>query len=146
MPTHPRQTIREALVGLLAAAGTSAGSNVIDTRVYAATSAPAIYVAVQQDDFTQYVSLAPRGIDRQARLLIECVVADATEPEDALDTLCREVELAIAGDFLLADGGTPLLLLNQYEGTTLEVPDQDGAKKTLRATITYLATYRDSAL
>lgn len=144
MPTHPRQTIREALVGLLASSSTIAGSNVYDTRVYAAATAPAIFVAVLQDEFVQYERLAPRTVDRQARLTIECVVADSTQPEDDLDTLCREVELAIEGDFLLEDGaGGHLLLLNQLEATTIELPESDGAKKVLRATITYLATYRD---
>lgn len=143
MPTHPRQTIREALVALLVAAGTSAGSNVVDSRAYAKAATAAIFVSIQQDDFNEYTALAPRTLDRTARILIECVVADVSDPEDSLDTLCREVELAIDSDFLLAGGGTPRLLLNQYEGTTISPPDADGARKVFGAAITYLATYRD---
>jgi hypothetical protein len=143
VPTHPRQTIREYLVGLLAGAGTIAGSSVFDTRVYARTEAPAIFVSALEDQAQSYVSLATRAVDRQARITIQCLVADSTDPEDSLDTLCREVELAIEGDFLLGTGGSQLLLLNQYEGTVIELPEQDGAKSTLTATITYLATYRD---
>jgi len=141
MPIHPRKSIRTALVALLAGAGSLAGSRVYSTRFYAVETAPFLAVFTLEDSFEAYSSLEPRVLERRVRVAIEAVVASSTAPEDQLDTLAREVEQAIETDFLL--GAPPLLLLNQYEGTVVEVPDVEPTKKVLVARLTYLMTYLD---
>lgn len=143
--SHPRQVIRDNVVSLLAAASTSAGSNVFSSRTLpVGTQIPAINVWTDGDgryedgsaDSAGFLDLGTNGIDRSTSLTIEAIVAQANDADDALDDLCREIELALAADVTLNGSAQ----FSYFEGTEIEGTeevDPPGLTARIRFTAVY---------
>lgn len=112
MPTHPRQAIRHAVVTQLAGK-TAAGARVFPDRRVAFQRvdlpALAVYVPTESVD-VQSRSTAPRELDRRAQVVVEGLVQQAENADDALDALALEVESALHADWGLGGTASDLLL------------------------------------
>ena len=138
MADHLRKQIREAVVTLVTGL-TTTGANVSDSRVYAVEQAntPALLVypgneAVEVDTLTP-----PRGQTRTLEIIIEGIVRDISEPEDTLDLIAKEVEVAMGADITVG-GLAKFANLIQIE-TRL---DGQGDKPLGNIALTYDITYR----
>lgn len=99
---HVRKSIRDAITTALTGL-TTTGANVYQTRVYplAENKLPglAIYTSTEE---TEYASLTiPRTLIRNATVTVEAYVKGVSGYDDTLDTICKEVELAISADVTL---------------------------------------------
>lgn len=122
---HPRELISQAVVALLIAASTAAGSRVYPTRFdpFKKSSLPAISVYVQND---------PRDDDGSSEmedayeleLEIVGVVAhsEATPAGGAMDNLAAQVEAAMRADEYLSGNASDVV----HVGTVKEIAEDDG--------------------
>lgn len=149
--THPRQSVRDAVVALLAAAGTAAGSNVKASWRWpqAVAELPSIIVRTTADDPYDeegdrgHADLSGRGIRREITLQIEARVADATTPEEDLDDLAREIEQAIEADPYELGTGAALLEQLFYVSTDISATDAEQDPPGFVAVLTYTAVLVD---
>lgn len=111
---HPRQIIRHAVVAQLVDK-TAAGA-----RVYPARRIPlqrvelpavAVYVPTESVEVTSRAT-APRELDRRVQLVVEAIVQQAENADDALDELALGVENALHADWTLGGVASDLLLVN----------------------------------
>ncbi|NDY41253.1 hypothetical protein G3N55_00110 [Dissulfurirhabdus thermomarina] len=137
---HPRKLIRDAVVQLLAAGATAAGSRVWPGRYrrLSPQELPALLVYCRQDEAGRRIADAPRLYGRELRLVVAAVVAGTGALDDQLDDLAREVEVLLENNETL--GGLCLDLV--YAGTRLEV-DADVDPPVGQAEIEWLVTYED---
>lgn len=96
---HQRHIIREAIVSLLASAGTSAGSRVYDTPYDPRTVFPALVVEAdleeqQADNFGN--SQTSRFITRNMRLIVNAEIQATTNYARSRDQLLADVESTLA--------------------------------------------------
>lgn len=106
---HQRYIIREAIVALLAAAGTAAGARVFDSAYDPRTAFPALMV----EDFgeeqavvgTYAAGRANRKVDRTLRLVITAEVQQTTHFARARDQLLAQVEVALANAVIVGVKG-----------------------------------------
>lgn len=142
---HPRKLIRQAVVALLIAANTAAGTRVKGTRVdpIKKTDLPAIGVytlndAVVEDDSTETEEA------HEIELEVACWVADteALSMDDAMDDIADQVETAMKVDPYLGGKSSDLRLV----GTTMEAVEENGrVSPTIGiAVLTYAVKYRSS--
>lgn len=112
MPTHPRQVIRHAVVDQLSGK-TAAGTRVFPDRRVAfqrvELPALAVYVPTESVEITSR-STAPRELDRRAQVVVEALVQQAENVDDALDALALQVEDALHADWTLGGVASDLLL------------------------------------
>lgn len=102
---HARQQIRDYVYGVLLAGGTTAGSNVFDSRVfpYDAAVLPALAVYAVNDRTLSGEGRGPTQggkVERELRLRVEGR-AKGTGWEDTLDTLDEEVQALLLADTTL---------------------------------------------
>jgi hypothetical protein len=97
--THQRHVIRQAVVALLAAAGTPAGSRVFDTPSEPRTTFPAL--SVEDRGESQRATTMPGGpartIERELVLEVSVEVQQVGAFAQARDQLAADVEAALAG-------------------------------------------------
>jgi hypothetical protein len=99
---HQRHVIREAIVALLAAAGTTAGSRVYDTPWDVRTAFPALTVeddseGQQVDDsFFNPLAQSKRLVQRTLHIIVTAEVQQLANYARARDQLLAEVESALA--------------------------------------------------
>ena len=97
---HQRHLIREAVVALLAAAGTAASTRVYDTPTDPRTVFPAL--VVEDDGEDQQVTgtmgggMAGRMVERTLRLVVNAEVQQVSAYARARDQLLAQVEAALA--------------------------------------------------
>lgn len=143
MPLHPRQQIREAVKARLLNQ-TAAGSRVSKTRVitYRQLELPAIsvYTPVESVEPDESRNTAPRELTRAAQLIIEGVVQQTADVDDALDALALEVETAMHADETLG-GKADDSLLESTETTLTE----DGDRLVGVVRLVYSVVYRTFA-
>lgn len=143
--THPRKAIRDKVVALLIAASTDAGSVVHESRsLPSGAKVPSLNVLTAGDARADVgedpiIDLSTRRIDRSVELVIEARVSQASGADDALDDLCRQVELAMHNDATL----TGSILFHQYEDTQLE-PANDLDPPGHLARIRYSLVYQEN--
>ena len=119
MSTHPRQAIREAVVALLVAAGTDAGSDVYPTREVPWRSVELPGIAVYSLEESSQRITGGRDLDRSVVLAIHAVAQLSEGIDDALDALALQVEKAMAADPTL--GGKALA--SYLAGTEISVDE-----------------------
>lgn len=101
---HARQSIRDNIVTTLTGLSTT-GSNVYKNRVYPIAEAklPGILVYTQTEEIEPATITPPRTQMRTLTVAVEAFVKGVSNYDDTLDTICEEVEEALAVD--LTRGG-----------------------------------------
>jgi hypothetical protein len=98
MAVHPRETIRKAVVALLVAAKTDAGSSVFPTREVPWRNVELPGIAVYSLEETSEQSHPQAELVRHVVLAIHAVVRLSEAVDDALDALSQQIEIAMAAD------------------------------------------------
>ena len=137
MANHVRQQIREkfgtTLTGL-----TTTGSNVFESRVYPLenTNLPALIIYTKSETSEPIVIGTDRVMSRELLVIVECYVKATSNFDDTIDTISKEVEVAIAADRTL-DG----LAKDTYlESTEIEF-NAEGEKPLGYVSLTFLTNY-----
>ena len=96
---HLRQSIRERIATDVTGLSTT-GSNVFQSRVYPVEDAslPCLLVYTTSEESEVDTMESPRAMKRLLNVIVQGVVGTATNPDATLDTISKEVEVAIAGD------------------------------------------------
>jgi hypothetical protein len=99
MANHLRQQIRER-VGTLLTGLTTTGGRVYQSRVYpvAAANLPGLTLYTAEESAEIMTLGSPRRSERTLSLIVEARAKATTNLDDTLDTICKEVEIAMAAD------------------------------------------------
>lgn len=99
MANHVRQQIRER-VGTLLTSLTTTGARVYQSRVYPMADAnlPGLTIYTRDESAEIATLTAPRRSQRELALIVEARAKATTNLDDTLDTICKEVEIALAAD------------------------------------------------
>lgn len=137
MANHVRQQIREK-VGTILTGLTTTGSNIYESRVYPleAGNLPALVVYTKNEESEPIVIGTNRLSSRNLSLIVEIYAKTTTNFDDTIDTISKEVEVAIATDTTL-DGLTKDIYL---ESTEIEY-NGEGEQPVGYATLTFLTNY-----
>ena len=137
MANHVRQQIREK-VGTTLTGLTTTGSNIYESRVYPleAGNLPASVVYTKNEESEPIVIGTNRLSSRNLSLIVEIYAKTTTNFDDTIDTISKEVEVAIATDTTL-DGLTKDIYL---ESTEIEY-NGEGEQPVGYATLTFLTNY-----
>lgn len=137
MANHVRTQIRER-VGTLLTGLTTTGSNVFQTRIYPLqnTSLPALIIYTQSEESEPQVIGTNRLTSRNLSLAVECYVKTASNFDDVIDTICKEVETAIANDRTLNGLAKDCYI----ESTDIDF-NNEGEKPLAVATLVFLTNY-----
>ena len=133
---HVRQQIRDQVVTTLTGL-TTTETRVSSTPVYAAASLPSLEVRTTSEE----VDLSERAVlgdvqYRELTLEVQARVSQVSDPDDLLDTICKEVEIAMAADTTLNGKAKD----SMYTGGTFE--QTEGEQPIHLATLTYIVHYR----
>ena len=135
---HLRQSIRERIATDVTGLSTT-GSNVFQSRVYPVEdgSLPCllVYTTSEESEVTEIAS--PRPMTRLLNVLVQGVVG-ATTPDDTLDDISKEVEVALAGDVTINS-----LANNSFLSSTSIEFNSDGAKPIGTVMLNYIVEYRN---
>ena len=135
---HLRQSIRERVATDVTGL-TTTGSNVFQTRLYPveSTSLPCllVYTTSEESEVTEMGS--PRPMTRSLNVVVQGVVS-ATQPDDTLDLISKEVEVALAGDVSINS-----LASNSYLSSTEIEINADGSKPVGTVMLNYVVEYRN---
>ena len=137
MANHVRQQIREK-VGTTLTGLTTTGSNIYESRVYPleAGNLPALVVYTKNEESEPIVIGTNRLSSRNLSLIVEIYAKTTPNFDDTIDTISKEVEVAIAADTTL-DGLTKDIYL---ESTEIEY-NGEGEQPVGYATLTFLTNY-----
>ena len=99
MANHLRQQIREQ-IGTTLTGLTTTGSNVFQSRVYQLedSNLPALLIYTKSEESEPVVIGSNRLLERNLTVVVDCYVKATTNFDDSVDTICKEVETAIAAD------------------------------------------------
>jgi hypothetical protein len=135
---HLRQSIRERIATDVTGLSTT-GSNVFQSRVYPVEdgSLPCllVYTTSEESEVTEIAS--PRPMTRLLNVIVQGVVG-ATTPDDTLDTISKEIEVAMASDVTIND-----LADNSFLSSTDIEFNADGAKPIGTVMLNYVVEYRN---
>ena len=135
---HLRQSIRERIATDVTGLSTT-GSNAFQSRVYPVEdgSLPCllVYTTSEESEVTEMAS--PRPMTRVLNVIVQGVVG-ATTPDDTLDTISKEVEVAMAGDVTINS-----LANNSFLSSTSIEFNSDGAKPIGTVMLNYIVEYRN---
>jgi hypothetical protein len=94
--SHVRQQIREYFESQLSGLSTT-GTNVFASRVYplAAPKLPALLIYSQSESIEEHSFSGNRTQNRTLSVIVEGYVRGTSGFDDTLDTICKEVEVAI---------------------------------------------------
>ena len=136
---HYRQKIRETVASLLS----GIDATIYRTRVYRATSLPAISVFISNERIT-YENNGPLGVpprySREADLVIEVSDESTSDVDDKVDRLASEVESLIGADVSLG-GVVEQAILSRV---TFRMSGE-GDKAYMTCEVTYRVWYRTTA-
>lgn len=147
MSQHPRTVIRNASAAILLAAQTDCGASVFPSRARKLWQheLPGMLVYTLTEDCSGHDS-APREVKRALSLVVQIMVEGDTErtkenegeplADEQLDTICKQVEDALAADDTL-NGTTGDCRLMRTEIHLIE----DGDDVTLAAVMTWAVDY-----
>ena len=135
---HLRQSIRER-IGTLVTGLSTTGSNVFQSRVYPVEdgSLPCllVYTTSEESEVTEIAS--PRPMTRFLNVIVQGVVG-ATTPDDTLDDISKEVEVALAGDVSINN-----LANNSFLSSTTIEFNAECAKPIGTVMLNYVVEYRN---
>ena len=135
---HLRQSIRERFVTDVTGL-TTTGSNVFEGRNYPIEdgSLPCLLVfsTTEESEVTEMAS--PRPMTRILNVVVQGVVG-ATTPDDTLDLISKEVEVAMAADVKINS-----LANNSFLSSTEIEFNSDGAKPIGTVMLNYSVEYRN---
>ena len=135
---HLRQSIRER-IGTLVTGLSTTGSNVFQSRVYPVEDASLpcllVYTTSEESEVTEIAS--PRPMTRFLNVIVQGVVG-ATTPDDTLDDISKEVEVALAGDVSINN-----LANNSFLSSTTIEFNAEGAKPIGSVMLNYVVEYRN---
>ena len=99
MADHVRQQIRES-IGTTLTGLTTTGSNVFQSRVYPLedSNLPALLIYTKVEESMPIDIGAARTMERNLTVNIEGYVKANSNFDDTIDTICKEVETAMASD------------------------------------------------
>ena len=135
---HLRQSIRERIATDVTGLSTT-GSNVFQSRIYPIEdgSLPCLLVYSTSEDSEPTEMASPRPVTRILNVVVQGVVS-ATQPDDTLDTISKEVEVALAGDITINS-----LANNSFLSSTEIEFNADGAKPIGTVMLNYVVEYRN---
>ena len=135
---HLRQSIRERIATDVTGLSTT-GSNVFQSRVYPVEDASLpcllVYTTSEESEVTEIAS--PRPMTRFLNVIVQGVVG-ATTPDDTLDDISKEVEVALAGDVSINN-----LANNSFLSSTTIEFNAEGAKPIGTVMLNYIVEYRN---
>ena len=135
---HLRQSIRERVATDVTGLSTT-GSNVFQSRFYPVEDASLpcllVYTTSEESEVTEIAS--PRPMTRLLNVIVQGVVG-ATTPDDTLDTISKEIEVAMASDVTIND-----LADNSFLSSTDIEFNADGAKPIGTVMLNYVVEYRN---
>jgi len=137
MANHLRQQIRERVATDLTGLSTT-GSNVFQSRVYPLETGnlPGLLIYSKDED-SEYVTIgAIRGVLNRLSVQIEAYCEGTANFDDTIDTISKEVQIALAGDQNLNG-----LAKDIYLVSTEITLDPSGDKPIGYASIIYIAEY-----
>ena len=137
MANHVRQQIRERL-GTVLTCLTTTGSNVFESRVYPLETAslPSLLIYTKSETSEPIVIGSNRLLERTLSVAVECYVKATSNFDDSVDTICKEVEAAIAADTTINSLAKDAFL----ESTEIEF-NAEGEKPVGYATLSFNINY-----
>ena len=135
---HLRQSIRERVAADVTSLVTT-GANVFQSRIFPVEDSklPCLLVYTTSEDSEVTEMASPRPMTRVLNVVVQGVVS-ATTPDDTLDTISKEIEVALAADISINS-----LANNSFlSGTEIEF-NADGAKPIGTVMLTYQVEYRN---
>ena len=135
---HLRQSIRERIATVVTGL-TTTGSNVFQSRVYPIEDSklPCLLVYTTSEDSEVTEMASPRPMTRSLNVIVQGVDG-ATTPDDTLDLISTEVEVALAGDVTVNS-----LANNSFLSSTEIEFNADGAKPIGTVILNYIVEYRN---
>ena len=135
---HLRQSIRERVATDVTGL-TTTGSNVFQTRLYPVESAslPCLLVYTTSEESEVDEMASPRPMTRSLNVVVQGIVS-STQPDDTLDLISKEVEVALAGDVTINS-----LASNSYLSSTEIEINADGSKPVGIVMLNYVVEYRN---
>ena len=135
---HLRQSIRERIATDVTGL-TTTGSNVFQSRVYPIEDSklPCLLVYTTSEDSEVTEMASPRPMTRTLNVVVQGVVG-ATTPDDTLDLISKEVEVALAGDVTINS-----LANNSFLSSTEIEFNAEGAKPIGIVILNYVVEYRN---
>ncbi len=135
---HVRKTIRDNIVTACTSLSTT-GSNVFRTRVYplAAGNLPGLCIYTTNEDTALDTLSATRNVERLLDVNIEAWVRATTNYDNTLDTICKEIEVAMAADSTRGGNAKDSFLIR----TEFDY-SEDGDRPVATARLTYSVIYR----
>ena len=135
---HLRQSIRERIATDVTGL-TPTGTNVFQSRVYPIedSSLPCLLVYSTSEDSEVTEMASPRPMTRTLNVVVQGVVG-ATTPDDTLDLISKEVEVALAGDVSINS-----LANNSFLSSTEIEFNAEGAKPIGTVILNYVVEYRN---
>jgi uncharacterized protein YabE (DUF348 family) len=138
MTDHLRQRIREQVATTVTGLATT-GSNVFQSRVYSLSDdvlpALLVYSVSESSDIDSMGSIG--SLTRNLSLSIEGYVKNVSDYDDVIDDVCKEVEIAMAGDKTLNG-----LAQNSYLAGTDINYNGEGEQPVGIVTMNYVIQYR----
>ena len=139
MADHVRQQIRERIATTVSGLSTT-GSRVYQSRIYPLATADLPGLLIYSISEDSEIDMMGSGMNRNLSISIEGYVRSATELDDKIDDICKEVEVAMAGDVTLNN-----LAKNSFLGNTNISYSADGDQPMGGVTLTYLVQYRTAS-
>jgi len=135
MANHVRQQIREYF-GTNLNNLTTTGTRVHESRVYPLDTLPALVIYTKSETSEPIVIGTNRLLERNLSVAIECYVKATSNFDDSVDTICKEVEEAIAADTTLGGLAKDTFL----ESTEIEF-NAEGEQPMGFVSLTFLTKY-----
>jgi len=135
---HLRQSIRERVAADVTSL-TTTGANVFQSRVFPVEDSKLpcllVYTTSEESEVTEIAS--PRPMTRILNVVVQGVVG-AAQPDDTLDLISKEIEVAMAADVNIND-----LANNSFLSSTEIEFNADGAKPIGTVVLNYSVEYRN---
>ena len=138
--SHLRQQIRERIAANVTSL-TTTSTNVFQSRVYNLQSSelPGLLVYTKSEESEIHSAGSTRNIFRTLSVIIEAYVQSTANSDDTIDTICKEIEVAMAADININS-----LAVDSYLASTEIQFMDDGKLPTAIATLTYIVEYRNA--
>ena len=135
---HLRQSIRERIATDVTSL-TTTGANVFQSRIFPVEESklPCLLVYTTSEDSEVTEMASPRPMTRMLNVVVQGVVS-AAQPDDTLDLISKEVEVALAGDVSINS-----LANNSFLSSTEIEFNADGAKPIGTVVLNYSVEYRN---